>query len=53
MVNIKEQVDDISLEVPTTEYADEIISFKNEMISSGSDLDGRKTKRYWINIEDI
>lgn len=50
MVNINEQIDDISLEVPTTEYADEIISFKNEMISSGSDLDGKKTKRYWITV---
>lgn len=34
------KIDDISLEVPTEEYADEIISFKNEMISSGSDFDG-------------
>ncbi len=34
------EFDDISLIVPTAEYADEIINFRSEMISFGSSIDG-------------
>lgn len=49
------EFDEIRLIVPTTEYAEEIISFKSEMISSRSDLDGCgnlkrcNTAEEWIN----
>lgn len=39
-MNKMAEFDDIRLVVPTAEYVDEINSFKSEMISSGSDLDG-------------